>query len=208
VGGNVSLYNETAGVDIDPTPVIGLLGLVDRLDRRPPGVHLVDGHRLLLVGEPAAGSLAGSTWAASTGARGGTLDPLDLEAVTRVADLVRGLVIDGVPSGVHDVAEGGLGVALAELAVRSGVGVRTGGVEGPAALLAEAPGRAVLCVAADRVAGVHAAADAAGVPVTDLGRAGGDRIVVDGLVDLALDDATRAWRDRIPAALDGPVASA
>ncbi len=70
VGGNVSLYNETAGVDIDPTPVIGIVGVVDRLDRRPPGVGLVDGHRLLLLGAdgpaPAAPTLAGSRWAADS----------------------------------------------------------------------------------------------------------------------------------------------
>ncbi len=65
VGGNVSLYNESAGTDIYPTPVIGLLGIVDRLDRRPPGATLVDGHRLLLLG-PEADGLGGSRWGAAT----------------------------------------------------------------------------------------------------------------------------------------------
>jgi len=208
VGGNVSLYNETAGVDIDPTPVIGLLGVVDRLDRRPPGVGLVEGHHVVVAGEPAARSLAGSAWAAARGLRGGTLDPLDLGAVTRLAALVRSLVGDGAVSGVHDVAAGGLGAALAEMAVRSGVGARCSGVDGPAALLAEAPGRVVLGVAPDRLGAVRAAAAEAGVPLAELGRAGGDRIVVDGLVDLDLAEATAAWRDRLPDALDAPAASA
>ena len=53
IGGNVSLYNESRGRDIDPTPVVGVLGVVDRLERRPPGVRLVEGHRLVVIG-PAA----------------------------------------------------------------------------------------------------------------------------------------------------------
>ncbi|WCO67302.1 phosphoribosylformylglycinamidine synthase subunit PurL [Iamia majanohamensis] len=208
IGGNVSLYNETAGTDIDPTPVIGLLGMVDDLARRPPGVGLVDGHDLLVLGEAPPGSLAGSRWAAAEGHRGGTLDPLDLGAVTRVADLVRGLVADDVLSGVHDVAAGGLGLALAEMAVRAGVGASLDGVAGPADLLAERPGRVVVCVAPEDRARVVAAAEEAGVPVGPTGTAGGDRIVVAGLVDLALDEATATWRDRLPAALDAPVTSA
>src|SRR5688500_11389411 len=64
VGGNVSLYNESRGQDIDPTPVVGVLGVVDRLDRRPPGVRLVEGHRLLALGPPPSGGLAGSRVAA------------------------------------------------------------------------------------------------------------------------------------------------
>ncbi|HXH57541.1 phosphoribosylformylglycinamidine synthase subunit PurL [Iamia sp.] len=210
VGGNVSLYNETAGVDIDPTPVIGLLGVVDRLDRRPPGVTLVEGHHLLLLGEQPGGSLAGSTWAASADRRGGVLDPLDLGAVTRLAVLVRQLVNDGELSGAHDVGAGGLGLALAEMAVRSGIGIGVHGVDGVADLLAEMPGRVVICVPAESSSRI---AELAGTPpaavrTTFLGRVGGDRIGIEGLVDLALDDAIRAWRDRIPAALDGPVASA
>src|SRR4029077_856156 len=82
VGGNVSLYNESRGRDIDPTPVVGLLGIVDRLERRPPGVGLTPGSRLLLVvasprGERRAESLAGSLWAARLrNHRGGVLAPV------------------------------------------------------------------------------------------------------------------------------------
>jgi phosphoribosylformylglycinamidine synthase len=210
VGGNVSLYNETAGVDIDPTPVIGLLGLVDRLDRRPPGVGLVDGHHLLLLGpaEPdgAAPTLAGSAWAWAEGRTGGTLPPLDLAAHTRVADVIRHLVAAGDVGGVHDVSSGGVGVALAEMAVRSGVGFRVSGVDDGATLFSEAPSRVVLAVAPDRVGDVRAAADAGHMAVAELGEAGGDRLVVDGLVDVELAAAVAAWRDRLPAALGAGVA--
>jgi len=209
VGGNVSLYNETDGRDIDPTPVVGLLGLVDELDRRPPGVGLVEGGRVLLLGHRSPRSLAGSAWAASVGAAGdGVLDPLDLDEVAALAAALRAVVASGWASGVHDVSTGGLGGALAEMAVASGVGVRVEGVDGPAELFAEAPGRVVLCVAPEHVESVSDTAESGGVPVADLGVAGGDRAVVEGLVDLSLDEATAAWRDRLPAALDAPTTSA
>ncbi|MCI3949946.1 MAG: phosphoribosylformylglycinamidine synthase subunit, partial [Acidimicrobiales bacterium] len=97
VGGNVSLYNESRGRDIDPTPVVGTLGVVDRLERRPPGVALADGDLVLLVG-PRSSELGGSRWAASTLGGGRPLGPLpslDLQVHSAVARATRSLVADG-----------------------------------------------------------------------------------------------------------------
>ncbi|MGH9112323.1 MAG: phosphoribosylformylglycinamidine synthase subunit PurL, partial [Acidimicrobiales bacterium] len=111
IGGNVSLYNETAGHDIDPTPVVTVVGLIDDLARRPPGVGLVAGGTLLLLGRTDA-SLGGSRWAAQCrGHRGGRLPALDLDAHRALVELVAGLVSAGALAGVHDVSDGGLGVA-------------------------------------------------------------------------------------------------
>jgi phosphoribosylformylglycinamidine synthase len=209
IGGNVSLYNESRGIDIDPTPVIGVLGMVDELTVRPPGTTLVDGHALVLLGGDLTGpepSLAGSAAAWATGAEGGELPPFDAPAHSRVVDLVRGLVIDGSLSGVHDSSSGGLGVALAELVVRSGVGARVVGVDGTARLFAEVPSQVVASMAPDRVAAVLAAASEAGVPAVELGTAGGSSLTITGadgspLVDVPVDEVTRTWRDRLPDAL-------
>jgi phosphoribosylformylglycinamidine synthase II len=200
IGGNVSLYNESAGVSIDPTPVIGLLGLVDDLTAVPPGVRLTEGHRILVLG-PETANLAGSRWAADRGARGGSLDPLSYEVHTAVADLTRALVTGGLVSGVHDVSVGGLGVALAEMAVASGVGFSVARVADHRALFAEGPSRVVVVVAPEVLANVVAMAEHAGVAAVRLGLATGDRLVVKGLVDVALADATTEWRDRLPLAL-------
>src|SRR5437588_1850819 len=109
VGGNVSLYNESRGRDIDPTPVVGLVGLIERLVRRPPGVGMVENGRLLLLGRPDATELGGSLWASRAhGHRGGTVAPLDYEAHARLGGLLVGLVTDDHVAGVHDVSEGGL----------------------------------------------------------------------------------------------------
>jgi phosphoribosylformylglycinamidine synthase II len=194
VGGNVSLYNESRGKDIDPTPVLGLLGLVDRLDHRPPGVGLVEGGQLLLVG-PRSSHLGGSrVWADAH-----ELPEVDLDAVAHTADAVRGLVADGLVAGIHDVADGGLGGTIGELVARSGVGARLGGLDGAGELYSEAAGRVVLCVASEHLD--QARSRLGGVPVAELGRAGGDRLVIEGLVDVAVDDVVRAWRDTLPAAM-------
>ena len=201
VGGNVSLYNESRGRDIDPTPVVGMLGLVERMVRRPPGVGLVENGRLLLLGRPDATELAGSSWADARGHRGGTMASLDYEAHATLAELLAVIVGEGLVEGVHDVSEGGLAVALAEMAVRSGVGFRVTGIGGHAGLFSEAPSRAVICARPEQAADVVRRAADAGVAATLLGGSGGDRLVLEGLVDVGLDVATRRWRDAIPAAL-------
>jgi phosphoribosylformylglycinamidine synthase len=179
VGGNVSLYNESRGRDIDPTPVIGMLGIIDRLgDTRPPTAGFVDGDRLVVVGPPAGTAL-------------------DYDIHSKVCELVASLVNDRMVNGVHDVSEGGLGLALAEMAVRCGVGIRVADID----LFTESPSRVILSIDPDKVRDVHRRHMDAGVDAVRLGEAGGDRLIVDGQVDIALADAVAAWRDRIPDAL-------
>ena len=200
VGGNVSLYNESRGRDIDPTPVVGVVGLIEHLDRRPPGVELVEGARLLLLGTTVP-ALGGSLWARRVrDHRGGTLPPLDLEAHARLLGLVQSLVADDLVAGIHDVSDGGLGVALAEMAVRSGTGFRVTGPGTHAELFSESPSRVVACALPRAAQEVYRRSALAGVPVSFLGATGGSRLVVDGLVDVGIDQATEAWRIAIPRA--------
>ena len=201
VGGNVSLYNESRGRDIDPTPVVGMVGLIDDLERRPPGAVLVDGGRILLLGDAAVTSLAGSAWASTRGHVEGRLPAIDYDGHRALLELVRRLVADGVVAGIHDVADGGLGVALAEMAFAGDVGFRVTGVAGHAQLFSEAPSRVVVCALPDRAPEVMRRASEAGVPAALLGGSGGDRLVVEGLVDLALAEARDRWRSSLPEAV-------
>jgi len=208
IGGNVSLYNETRGRDIDPTPIVGVLGVVEPLDRRPPGVTLMEGGELLLLGgAPDPDALSGSRWAWRYGARGGTLAPLDAAAHLAVADLVRGLVADGVLAGAHDVADGGLALTVAEMVARSGVGATLPGVSGIFDLFGESPSRVVVCCSPANATVVADRAAAAGVPLRLLGRAGGDRVTVSGidgsvLVDLGVADVVGRYNHALPDAFD------
>jgi phosphoribosylformylglycinamidine synthase len=185
VGGNVSLYNESRGRDIDPTPVIGLVGMVDRLERRPPGVALADGATVVLLGPAAAGMAIAMP---------------DLRAVSAVAALVRHAVTEDLLAGVHDVADGGLATTLGELVAQSGVGLSVGGVDA-VGLFAEASGRVVACVGPEHLDELRRRSAAAGVALLELGTAGGDRLLVDGLVDVGVGEVVARWRDALPAAM-------
>jgi phosphoribosylformylglycinamidine synthase len=201
VGGNVSLYNESRGRDIDPTPVVGMVGLIDELDQRPPGARVVDGAQVLLLGEAGQTSLAGSAWARLRGHLGGELPAVDYGRHAALLSLVRGLVSDGMLAGVHDVSEGGIGVALAEMAFAGGVGFRVTALDDHAQLFSEAPSRVVVCATPDRAQEVLARAAEAGVPAARLGESGGDRLVVEGLVDFPLVAARKRWQSAVPEAV-------
>ena len=199
IGGNVSLYNESAGIDIDPTPVVAVLGLVPTLERRPAMVGLVEDHAVVLLGSRDTSSgpqgLDGSAWADRRGHRGGTLPPVIYEDHAALLGLVAGLVQDGMVSGLHDVSGGGIALALAEMAVASGTGAVIGGLAGHGELWSEVPSRVLVCTP-DPLA-VLERAEADGVPGVVLGSAGGDRIAVEGLLDFALPDAVDAWRKHL-----------
>lgn len=197
VGGNVSLYNESNGHNIDPTPVIGLLGLIDSLTRIPPGLAWRDGDRVIVLGEAGAG-LSGSLWAAATaGHKRGRLSDLDYEQHRRVAGLVAGLVADNRLSAVHDVSSGGLGVALAEMAAVSGVGFTGARIHDHVELFTEAPSRVVAAVDPELLPEVEAAAAATGVSVARIGLAAGDRFAVKGLLDLDMSAIADRWHSAV-----------
>ncbi|MBI2169264.1 MAG: phosphoribosylformylglycinamidine synthase subunit PurL [Actinobacteria bacterium] len=216
IGGNVSFYNESYGSDIDPTPVVGVIGVIDPFEGDVPGLSASEGEHLVVLG-PTALDLGGSEWAAVVhGLDGGVPPAADIELARRLHDLVASLVRGRVVGGVHDCSDGGLAVCLAEMAVGGEVGARVelslapgaGGLVPAAALFSESANRVVVAVAADRVGEVLAAAQAASVPAADVGVAGGDRFVVEGCVDLALADVDAAWRDAIPSLMEAVPAQA
>jgi phosphoribosylformylglycinamidine (FGAM) synthase-like enzyme len=211
VGGNVSFYNESGGADIHPTPVVGVLGLLDTLDAAPPGARLVPGQRVILLGETGP-EVGGGEWAATRhGLLGGPPPVADLEAAARLHSLVADLVAGRMVDGVHDCSDGGLAVALAEMAIAGEVGfaVRLEGSLAemvPAlACFSESASRVVLSVEPAMAGEVLERARSAGVAVVDLGQATGDRLVMEGAFDVALADAATAWREALPRALGATV---
>ena len=212
IGGNVSLYNESGGVDIDPTPVIGTLGLLESLVDRPPSLAWAGGQQVLLVGQRAAAGerahlLGGSRLAVEVmGRRGGELFDLDLDAVQSAAGLVSSLVAShaagqgGSVGAVHDVGAGGLAVALAEMAIAGGVGAQITGIGSIPELFSERPGRYLL--ATDDAEAVLGAATAVGVEVVLIGSVGGDELVIDDLVGVSVGELTERFATALPNALD------
>ncbi len=209
IGGNVSLYNESDGADIDPTPVIGLLGLVETLVAPPPGWAWRAGDTVVLLGARRAPGersqpLAGGRWATQHGRRGGRPPHIEYEVAAATAAFVAGEVSAICAGGatrlsaVHDVAGGGLAVALAEIASATAVGVRVEGIEAPE-LFSEFPGRYV--VATGDPEGLLERAREAGVAAEVLGVAGGDRFHV-GPIDVAVELVARRRSDALIDALD------
>ena len=200
IGGNVSLYNESRGANIDPTPIVGVIGVVDDLSTPPPGMTWNDGDRLILLG-PESGGLSGSKWAFQQGHRRGAIEPVDYETHLAVAELVRGLVNDGVVSAVHDVSTGGVGVCAAEMAIASGVGCTLARVPDHRALFSESPSRVLVAVSPEMMGDVETRAATNGVPFARVGLATGDRMTIKGLVDVAVSDLDSSFRSRLPDAL-------
>lgn len=207
IGGNVSLYNESNGSNIDPSPVVGMVGLIASLGRRPPGLALVPNTTLILLGGPGT-SLSGSAWAWAQGHRRGAPPAVDLAAHAVVADFVRSMVAAGRLLSVHDLA-GGFGPTIAEMVASSDVGATVDlpppstGSRPPAhvTLFAENPSAVLCAVDPDDAAAFHQTAADAGVASRTVGAAGGTHLRIDHVVDIPVAELRSAWRTSLPEAL-------
>jgi phosphoribosylformylglycinamidine synthase len=210
IGGNVSLYNESGGEDIDPTPVVGLLGVVEKLLAPPPGWNWREGDTLVLVGARHAHGevsfpLGGSRWATRRGRRGGRIAGVDPEALLATLDFVVA-EISPICAGeasdvtaVHDVSGGGLATALAEMVSVTGIGAHVSELEAHGELFSEFPGRFVM--ATSDVAAFEARARLAGVLTARLGTCEGERLKVGSMIDLSVTEITVRRRDALTDAL-------
>ncbi len=209
-GGNVSLYNETDGKAVLPTPTIGIVGLVEHADRVVTRAFAEAGHVVVLLGE-GLGELGGSAYLKVLhGLIRGVPPALDLAREGALQRLLVTLAMERISRSAHDCAEGGLAVTLAESCFDTGVGVDVDVSElaGPAAgwgviatLFGESASRAVVSVAPGDFGRLDAAARAAGVPITTLGQTGGDRLRIRvggrSVVDVALAEAEQTWAHAI-----------
>jgi phosphoribosylformylglycinamidine synthase len=204
VGGNVSFYNETSGQAILPTPVIGVVGVLDEAERHATQWFKAGGHRIAVVG-PGAVSLGGSEYLWTRhGLLGGELAPLDLGLERRVQAAVRTAVEAGMLSACHDCSEGGLAVALAEACVsgpaRMGCTVILGDDQRvDLALFGEGPSRIIASLEAERVPAFEKLMAEWAVPWRWIGETGGTRMVTRmgqrTVVDADLERLETAWRN-------------
>ena len=189
VSGNVSLYNETNGVAIPPTPAIGGVGLIPDIARASDIALKAAGEKVLLLGAE-NGHLGQSLYMdVILSRREGAPPPVDLDAERATGHFVRALVREGSVSAVHDVSDGGLLVALAEMALAGGVGVEIasyGGALPPHAVLF-GEDQARYLIATDRPEEIAGRAAQAGIPCREIGTVGGETVSLPDEDPVALD---------------------
>ena len=210
-GGNVSLYNETEGRAIYPTPVLGVVGLLEDASRTTTRLFKRDGAAIILLGDN-RGELGGSEYLAVVhGTVAGRPPAIDLKREAALQSVVVKLIRDAVVDSAHDCSEGGLAVAIAECTFDTGgrlgavVNVARADVADDyavnATLFGESASRIVVSAPREKVDAVLAAAAAAGVPAVEIGTTGGDRIQisVDGTtaIDTRVAAAEDAWATAI-----------
>ncbi|KQQ40606.1 phosphoribosylformylglycinamidine synthase [Methylobacterium sp. Leaf125] len=182
VSGNVSLYNETNGVGILPTPTIGGVGVLDDVTRHATLNFKRAGDVLVLIGET-AGWLGQSVYlSVIAGREDGAPPPVDLAVERRNGDFVRGLITSGLVDTVHDLSDGGLAVALAEMAMAGGIGAALPevpqGVPTHAYLFGEDQARYLLAVDPETAPDLLYSASAQGIPAAVIGVTGNDHLTL------------------------------
>ena len=219
-GGNVSFYNQTGDQPIFPTPVVGVLGIIDDVARRIPSGWQDAGENIYLLGVT-ANELSGSAWAQTVHNHlGGRPPAVDLAAERRLADLLHAGALQGLISSAHDLSSGGLAQALAEGVMRFGVGARVwlneiierDGVDAASALFSESTGRVIVSVPREDDVKFRGLCEGRGYPVLRIGvtDAPGDgadpSLEVQGLFTVSASDLREVSRATLPAAFGPTIA--
>jgi phosphoribosylformylglycinamidine synthase II len=219
VSGNVSLYNESDGTAIYPTPIVGALGVLDDVSRAVPSGFQAAGDAVYLIGvagvaredgEALPGPalyLAGSEYLRQFHGKVAGSVRIDLALEARVQRVLVEAAAESLLSSAHDCSHGGLAVALAESALLGNAGFesRNVGIDGrrDAALFGEAASRVVVSVSRDHVGELEALLQRNEVPFMRLGETGGDRLRLAGAIDLPLAELRPAYEGGLEAALEG-----
>jgi phosphoribosylformylglycinamidine synthase II len=209
-GGNVSFYNSTAGTPINPTPVVGVLGLFDDVARRTPMGFQEDGEILLLLGST-RDELGGSEWAWALHRHlGGTPPTVDLHHEKVLAEVLVSGSRDGMLSSAHDLSDGGLAQALVESALANGVGARVvlpAGLDPFVQLFSESSGRVLVSVPRSEELRFTEMCSARDLPMTRIGVTDGDVLEIQDVLTATLDELRVPYESTLPA-LFGPLAGA
>lgn len=210
VSGNVSLYNETNGRAILPTPTIGGVGLLDDFTKSMSIGFKTDGDVILLIGETPSW-LGQSLYLRDVcGREEGAPPPVDLELEKRHGSFMRKVIAAGQITAAHDISDGGLAVAIAEMAMAGGKGAKldapAGGVSAHGYWFGEDQGRYVVTAPADQVAALVEAAEAAGIAIARIGIVGGDAVVLGGEAPVAVASLSQRFEAWLPDYMSGAAA--
>jgi phosphoribosylformylglycinamidine synthase subunit PurL len=206
-GGNVSFYNQTGDVAIFPTPVVGVLGVIDDVARRIPSGWQDDGNNLYLLGVT-KDELDGSVWADVIHSHlGGRPPKVNLAYEKKLAELLHGASLQGLIASATDLSEGGLAQALTESVLRFNMGARVwlteicerDGVDRTSALFSESTGRVLVSVGREDDVKFVGLCEARGIPVLRIGVTDNtDELEIQDLASWKLDDLRAPWVNTLP----------
>ena len=207
-GGNVSFYNQTGDTAIYPTPVVGVLGVIDDVARRVPSGWQDDGNNIYLLGTT-YDELDGSAWAKDLHDHlGGRPPKVDLHKEKELADLLHGAAMQGLIEAAHDISEGGLGIAILEASLRFNVGARLwlgelmerDSLDLTAALFSESQARVLVSVGREDDVKFQALCEARGVPVLRIGVTDKESqaVEIQDVAKLELGEIKGAWAGVLP----------
>ena len=189
-GGNVSFYNQTGSVAILPTPVIGVLGVIDDVRTRTPMSFKDAGLELYLLGDT-DDNLSGSEWAYLHGMRGGIAPIADLQREMRLIDLLVAGRTSALFVAAHDLSQGGLAATLTEMVLRHNTGASITVENVGNSLISETPGRVVVAVKPADADQLRTLSAKHSITLTRIGDTGGDALVVNG-ASIPLDELRAA----------------
>ena len=195
-GGNVSFYNQTGAVAILPTPVIGVLGVIDDVRTRTPMSFDRAGLDLYLLGETES-HLAGSEWAYMHNQRGGVAPVADLQREMRLIELLVAGRTKKIFSAAHDLSQGGLAATLTEMVLRYNTGATVQLDNVGLTLLSETPGRVVVAIDPAQTAALTNEAASQKIALTKIGTTGGDSLVIND-AKISLVDLRKAHTETFP----------
>src|SRR5689334_15111058 len=207
VSGNVSLYNETNGRAILPTPSIGGVGIIDDFSKSLTLAFKQPGEAILLIGET-TGWLGQSMYLREVcGREEGSPPPVDLTEERENGDFVRALILDGGATAAHDLSDGGLLIGIAEMAMASGIGADLSAapsdIPAHAHWFGEDQARYIVTIPASLVEGVFARAKAANVPVWVIGKTGGDTLTLAGERPILVTILRKRFEEWLPTYMAG-----
>ncbi len=195
-GGNVSFYNQTGAVAILPTPVIGVLGVIDDVRTRTPMSFDKAGLDLYLLGETKA-DIAGSEWAYIHGQRGGSAPIADLQREMRLIEVLVAGRTEKIFTAAHDLSQGGLSATLTEMVLRHNVGAKVTLENVGVALISETPGRVVVAVDPSKASALSALANKHSIAITKIGSTGGDALEIND-AKISLTELRKAHTETFP----------
>ena len=195
-GGNVSFYNQTGAIAILPTPVIGVLGVIDDVRTRTPMSFNTAGLDLYLLGDTYE-DLAGSEWAFMHGQRVGQSPTADLAREMRLIELLLAGREEKIFSAAHDLSQGGLSAGLTEMVLRHSIGATITLDNVGISLLSETPGRVIVALVASKAQALATLAAKYQITLSKLGTTGGDSLTINDAV-ISLDELRTAHTSTFP----------